>query len=85
MSTSPETRPVRPDDEIVTVLSEWLAFGAGADELRVRLRAIDKSTLEGEAAEAVHDLEEELGVTSPDGRGHLQRLVRETLDAVALS
>ena len=85
MSTSPETRPVRSDDEIITVLSEWLAFGAGTDELRVRLGAIDKSTLEGEAAEAVHDLEEELGVKSANGRGHLERVVRETLDAVALS
>jgi hypothetical protein len=67
------------------VLSEWLAFRAGADELRVRLGAIDKSALEGEAAEGVHALEEELGVKSPNGRGHLERLVRETLDAVALS
>ena len=85
MSTSPETRPVRPDDEIVTLLSGWLAFRAGAEELRDRLRAIDKSALEGEAAEAVHDLEEQLGVESPNGCGHLERLVRETLDAVALA
>jgi hypothetical protein len=33
----------------------------------------------------VYDLEEELGVKSPNGRGHLERLVRETLDAVAMS
>jgi len=85
MSTSPETRSVRPDDEVINVLSEWLAFGAGADELRLRLGAIDKSALEGEAAEAVHDLEAELEVKSANGRGHLERLVRETLDAVALS
>lgn len=85
MSTSPETRPVRPHDEIVSVLSAWLAFGAGTGELRDRLQTFDKSGLEGEAAEAVHDLEAELGVESPSGRGHLERLVRETLDAVALA
>ncbi|MGH3017790.1 MAG: hypothetical protein ACRDLU_05380 [Gaiellaceae bacterium] len=85
MSTSPETRPVRPNDEIVTLLSEWLAFGAGTQELRDRLRAIGKSGLEGDAAEAVQDLEEELGAESATGRGQLERVVREALDAVALS
>jgi hypothetical protein len=73
-----------PSDAIVTLLSEWLAFGAGPGELRARLHAIDKSDLEGEAAEAVRDLEQQLGVESPNGCGHLERLVRETLDAVAM-
>jgi hypothetical protein len=85
MSTSPETRPVRPDEEIVTLLSEWLAFGAGTEKLRDRLRAIDKSGLEGDAAEAVQDLEKELGAESANGRGQLEQVVREALDAVALS
>jgi hypothetical protein len=84
MSASPETTPVRPDDEIVTLLSEWLAFGAGAEELRRRLLEIDRSGLDGEAADAVHDLLDELGTKSSNGHGHLERLVRETLDAVAL-
>jgi hypothetical protein len=84
MSASPETTPVRPDDEIVTVLSEWLAFGSGTEELRTRLEEINRSGLDGEAAEAVNDLLGELGSESSNGQGHLERHVRETLDAVAL-
>jgi hypothetical protein len=83
MFASPET-PVRPDDQIITVLSEWLAFGSGAGELRTRLDEIDSSSLDGEAAEAVHDLLAELRSESSNGHGHLERHVRETLDAVAL-
>ena len=84
MSASPETTPVRPDDEIVTVLSEWLAFGSGTEELRTRLEEIDRNGLDGEAAEAVNDLLGELRSESSNGQGHLERHVRETLDAVAL-
>jgi hypothetical protein len=73
-----------PDNAIVNLLSEWLAFGAGADELRTRLGEIDRSGLDGEAGEAVFELVTELETASPNGRGHLERLVRETLDAVAL-
>jgi hypothetical protein len=74
-----------PDNAIVTLLSEWLAFGAGADELRARLGEIDRSGLDGEAGEAVHELVTELETASPNGRGHLERVVRETLDAVAMA
>jgi hypothetical protein len=82
MSANPEI--TRPDDQIVTVLSEWLAFGAGKAELRTRLEEIERSGLDGDAAEAVHDLLDELGSEAANGHGHLERLVRETLDAVAL-
>jgi hypothetical protein len=33
----------------------------------------------------VQELLEELDTASPNGRGHLERTVRETLDAVALA
>ena len=84
MSTSPEITPARPDDAIVTLLSEWLAFRADTGELRARLEAIDRDALEGEPAEAVDELLEELAAASPQQRGELERVVRETLDAVAL-
>ena len=74
-----------PDNAIVTLLSEWLAFGARSEELRTRLAEVDLSGLDGEAAEAVQELLEELETASPNGRGHLERTVRETLDAVALA
>jgi hypothetical protein len=84
MSTSPELTPVRPDDELVAVLSEWLTFGGTTEELRTRLQEIDRSSLHGEAAVAVGELLEELSSASRDGSGHIEQHVRETLDAVAL-
>lgn len=84
MSTSPETTSSRPDDAIVTLLSEWLAFRADTAELRARLEQIDRDGLDGEPAEAVDELLEELAAARPPDRGQLERAVRETLDAVAL-
>ena len=82
MSASPEITPVRPADDFVTVLSEWLAFRAGTDELLARLQGIDPSGLEAEPTDAVRELLEQLAWPSPNGRGHLERLVR---DAVAMA
>jgi hypothetical protein len=85
MSTSPEpARQLRPDDEIVSALSHWLAFHLGNAELRARLEAIGTDGLGPEQAEAVDELLTELA-TAPEGtRGGLEMLVRETLEAVAL-
>ena len=85
MSTSPEpARAVRPEDEVVSVLSHWLAFHLGNDELRAQLRSIDTAGLEPEQAGAVDELRAELE-SAPEGkRGELEMLVRETLEAVAL-
>jgi len=75
---------VRPDDAVVTLLSEWLAFRADTAELRARLEQIDTAGLEPEPAVAVDELLEELAEAAPQERGELERVVRETLDAVAL-
>jgi hypothetical protein len=85
MSTSPDpARALRPDDEIVSALSHWLAFHLGNAELRARLEAIGTDALSTEQAEAVEELVTELA-TAPEGtRGSLEMLVRETLEAVAL-
>jgi hypothetical protein len=82
---SSEPAPIaRPDDEVVSALSHWLAFHLGNDDLRVRLRLIDTAALEPEQAEAVAELLAELE-NAPEGeRGELEMLVRETLEAVAL-
>ncbi|HEU0303683.1 MAG TPA: hypothetical protein VFR32_03805 [Gaiellaceae bacterium] len=82
MSTSPET--TRPDDAIVSLLSEWLAFRSSTDELRRRLEAIGTTGLADEPTAAMAELMEQLASTHPGNRGELERLVRETLDAVAL-
>lgn len=76
MSTSPE-------DRLVNVLSQWLARHVDDDELRREVEAIDASELDPEKSAAVDELREELA--KPDGGGDLEMIVRETLQALALS
>ena len=75
MSTSPE-------NHLVNVLSHWLARHVDNTELLRELEAIDTSALSPTQAEAVQELREE--VVSTNGRGDLEMVVRETLEAVAL-
>jgi hypothetical protein len=75
MSTSPETRAVN-------LLSRWLAGHVGDDELRRELAALDGVGPESGdlAAELVAALDHAAGAKS----GQVERLVRETLEALAL-
>ena len=75
MSTSPE-------NHLVNVLSHWLARHIDNAELLRELEAVDTSALSPTQAEAVQELREE--VVSTNGRGDLEMVVRETLEAVAL-
>jgi hypothetical protein len=75
MSTSPE-------NHLVNVLSHWLARHVDNAELLGELEAVDKAALSPAQAEAVQELREQLVSTS--GRGDLEMVVRETLEAVAL-
>ena len=75
MSTSPE-------NHLVNVLSHWLARHVDNAELFRELEAVDTSALSPTQAEAVQELREE--VVSTNGRGDLEMVVRETLEAVAL-
>lgn len=75
MSTSPESR-------LVNVLSHWLARHIVNAELLRELEAVDTSALTPAQNEAVQELREEL--VSTHGRGDLEMVVRETLEAVAL-
>jgi hypothetical protein len=75
MSTSPE-------NQLVNVLSHWLARHVDNAELLRELEAVDTSVLTPAQAEAVQELREEL--VSTNGRGDLEMVVRETLEAVAL-
>ena len=85
MSTSPEpARLPRPEDEVVSALSHWLAFHLGNAELRERLRAIGGDGLSAAQAAAIEELLEELAHASEGTRGALEMHVRETLEAVAL-
>jgi hypothetical protein len=79
MSTSHKTAH-RADDQIVTLLSQWLARHVSNDELRRRIQAIGTDQLSATQAEAVEELLAELGAD----RGQNEMLVRETLEALAL-
>ena len=80
MSTSPKTAH-RPDDQIVSVLSQWLARHVSDEELRQRVEAIGTDELTAAQTEAVEELLAELGAD----RGQDEMLVRETLEALALA
>ena len=84
MSASPEIHAVRPADEIVTLLSAWLAFHVSNSELQRRLLEIGDEGLSVGQAEAVGELLAELATAPPGAGGDLEMLVRETLEAVAL-
>jgi hypothetical protein len=75
MSTSPE-------NHIVNVLSHWLARHVDNAELLRELESVDTSALTSAQSEAVRELREEIASTK--GRGALEMVVRETLEAVAL-
>ena len=71
-----------PEQHLVNVLSHWLARHVDDDELRREVEAADASELGPEQREALQELREQLA--SPDGRGDLEMVVRETLEALAL-
>jgi hypothetical protein len=75
MSTSPDAR-------VVNVLSHWLARHVDDDELRAELAAADTSGLGPDQREAVQELLDEL--SGENGRGDLEMVVRETLEALVL-
>ena len=76
MSTSP--------DELIAALSRWLAGHLSEAELTAALADADRSLLSEAQAEAVDELLTEFRAASRGGRGHFQRVVRETLEALAL-
>lgn len=76
MSTSP--------DEVVGALSRWLARHLDNAQLQAELAAVDRASFSDAQAEAVDELLAELRAAAPTARGRLERVVRETLEAVAL-
>jgi hypothetical protein len=70
-------------DELIGVLSRWLAGHLDNAELRAALAGADRAALSDSQAEAVDELLAELGGAA-HGRGRLEWVVRETLEALAL-
>jgi hypothetical protein len=71
-----------PENQLVNVLSHWLARHVDDAELRRELEAVDISALTPAQGQAVQELREALA--AGNGRGDLEMVVRETLEAVAL-
>jgi hypothetical protein len=78
--TREQTR--RADDRLVTVISGWLAGHVTEGELRRELGGVRSAELAPDQAEAVDELRTEL--ENDSGRGELQMVARETLEALAL-
>jgi len=76
--------PTSPDTRVVNLLSRWLAGHAPDEELARELRIVDPGSFGPEGEELVEELAEELNAEHGADRGDLERLVRETLEAVAL-
>jgi hypothetical protein len=81
MSTNPESQ--RTDDQIVSLLSQWLMGSVGNDELRKRVEDIGTGDLAPGQRVAADELLVALGNAFPGERGDLEMVVRETLEALA--
>ena len=81
MSTSPDTRS-RADDHLVAVISRWLARHVSDGDLLAALESVDGDELDAGQRAAVAELVGEL--RAGRGRGELEMVARETLEALAL-
>jgi hypothetical protein len=76
MSTNP--------DQIVNLISTWLSGRITNEELQQEIERLGAEGLAPGQAEAVDELRRELLRAKPDERGDVERVARETLEAVAL-
>jgi hypothetical protein len=76
MSTNP--------DRIVNLISTWLSGRITNDELQQEIERLGAEGLAPGQAQAVDELRQELLRAEPDERGDVERVARETLEAVAL-
>jgi hypothetical protein len=73
-----------PEDQIVNLLSRWLARHVTNEDVSRALDEIPTESLSPDHAEAVRELRAELGRVGPGARGGVEVAVRETLEALAL-
>jgi hypothetical protein len=76
MSTSPESTAIN-------TMSRWLAGHVGNDELRAEVAKLAEAEVGPESRELLDDLRDELATAGDDHRGDVDRLVRESLEALA--
>jgi hypothetical protein len=73
-----------PEDRLVGLLSRWLAGHLDNAQLRAEIAETGRDGLSADQSAALDDLVEALQQTAPTGRGGLEMVVRETLEALAL-
>jgi hypothetical protein len=73
-----------PEDRIVGLLSRWLAGHLSNSRLKDELATAGREGLSAEQSEALDDLVAALDRAGPTGRGDLEMIARETLEALAL-
>jgi hypothetical protein len=73
-----------PEDRLVGLLSRWLAGHLDNTQLRAEIAATGRDGLSADQSEALDDLVEALERAGPTGRGGLEMVIRETLEALAL-
>jgi len=81
MSARPDSK--RTDDQIVSLLSQWLMRTLGNDELRKRIGEIGTAELAPGQRAAVEELLAALANAFPGERGDLEMVVRETVESLA--
>jgi len=81
MSTRPEFQ--RTDDEIVSLLSQWLNRTLGNDELRKRIEELGTAELAPGQRAVVENLLSALGNAFPGEREELETVVRESAESIA--
>lgn len=82
MSTTPDTSST--EDRLIGVLSRWLARDIPNEQLRRQLGQIGTAGLGPGEIEAVEEVLAALDGAGGNGRAHLERVVRETIEALAL-
>jgi hypothetical protein len=73
-----------PEDLLVGLLSRWLAGHLDNTELRAGIEETGRQGLSADQEDALDDLVASLDRAGPTGRGDLEMVVRETLEALAL-
>jgi hypothetical protein len=81
MSTHPEFQ--RTDDELASLLSQWLNETLGNDELRKRIEQLPAEELAPGARRSVSQLLAALANAFPGERDQLETVVRETVESLA--
>ena len=73
-----------PEDLLVGLLSRWLAGHLDNAQLRAGIEDAGRQGLSDDQTEALDDLVAALDRAGPTGRGDLEMVVRETLEALVL-